>query len=246
MLINEQDRSLSIGGSDIPKIMGTSKFGNAWDLFKEKVLGERKEVCNAYVEVGNIIEPKIQELFKIENVDDVEYRKNVDVGLPYVCHIDGIINREEKHMAEIKCSSGTLKSVLKQYEWQIRFYMYVADFDKCTLYNMRRTKESYIKKVIDDIHKSFGLSNFNALSLSNYQCKDLVLRDVHEELDSYMPTKSEVKSEEVVRDFVKEEFMLKKVKKFNDFVEEWQSDPFANYENIENFERRFKEVFEIK
>lgn len=246
MLINEQNRSLSIGGSDVPKIMGTSKFGNAWDLFKEKALGEKEEVCNAYVEVGNIMEPKIQELFNIENVDEIEYRKENEVGLPYVCHIDGIIDREDKHMAEIKCSSAEMKDVKKQYEWQIRFYMYVAGFDQCTLYNMQRTKHSYVKGVIDDIHKSYGLKPFNALSLAKYDCKDLVLRDVREVLDDYTPTKSEIKKTTIKYDEKKEKLMLEKVELFNNFMEEWQSDPFTNKDNLKVFETRFKEAFKIK
>lgn len=245
MLIDHNaDRRLSLGGSDIPKIMGTSKFGNAWDLLQEKLFGEKKEVCNAYVEVGNIFEPKIQEVMNIENVDEIEYTKDVEKGLPFKAHIDGIVDREKKHMAEIKVSAYDIKEIKKQYEWQIRFYMHVAGFDKCTLYLYQREKGGDVKEKIDNIHKSYGIKPYNALTLAEYACKDLVLRDVHEAFDDYEVTKKDVQKSVISYNENKEKKMLEQIELFNSFVDEWQSNVFGI--DINDFEYRFKKAFKIK
>lgn len=57
-----QDRDKYIGGSDIPAILGLSKFTTRWQLLLEKAgLEERTFTGNRYTEYGHIIEPQIRE-----------------------------------------------------------------------------------------------------------------------------------------------------------------------------------------
>lgn len=57
-----QDRDKYIGGSDIPAILGISKFTTRWQLLLEKAgLEERTFAGNRYTEYGHIIEPQIRE-----------------------------------------------------------------------------------------------------------------------------------------------------------------------------------------
>lgn len=56
------DRDKYIGGSDIPAILGISKFTTRWQLLLEKAgLEERPFAGNRFTEYGHIIEPKIRE-----------------------------------------------------------------------------------------------------------------------------------------------------------------------------------------
>lgn len=56
------DRDKYIGGSDIPAILGISKFTSRWQLLLEKAgLEERPFSGNRYTEYGHIIEPQIRD-----------------------------------------------------------------------------------------------------------------------------------------------------------------------------------------
>lgn len=55
------DRNKYIGGSDIPIIMGISKFKKRFDLLLEKAeLKENDFTGNAYTEYGNVMEEKLE------------------------------------------------------------------------------------------------------------------------------------------------------------------------------------------
>ena len=57
-----QDRDKYIGGSDIPAILGISKFCTRWQLLLEKAgLESRPFSGNKFTEYGHIIEPQIRE-----------------------------------------------------------------------------------------------------------------------------------------------------------------------------------------
>ena len=58
-----------IGGSDVPIIMGASKFNKPWNLLLEKALISKKEFGGSvYTEIGNIMEPRIQNAMNLINV----------------------------------------------------------------------------------------------------------------------------------------------------------------------------------
>ena len=57
-----EDRDKYIGGSDIPAILGISKFTSRWQLLLQKAgLEDRSFAGNRFTEYGHIIEPQIRE-----------------------------------------------------------------------------------------------------------------------------------------------------------------------------------------
>lgn len=71
-----QDRDKYIGGSDIPAILGISKFTTRWQLLLEKAgLEERPFGGNKFTEYGHIIEPQIREHINLQyNTSFVPHR----------------------------------------------------------------------------------------------------------------------------------------------------------------------------
>ena len=99
----KQDRALWIGGSDIPAIMGLSKFRTRWQVLREKAWLETSDFeGNAYTEYGNIMEPKIREYvnhaFKRNFYEAVKYTDDCRF------HLDGW-DEEFKEVLEIKTTS---------------------------------------------------------------------------------------------------------------------------------------------
>lgn len=147
MAINENmemNRSRYIGGSDIPRLLGESKFGKPKDLLFEKFMGQREVFDNIYVKMGNYFEPRIQEYFDVINVDDKEWTLDkidgVDLMLPIKCHVDGL-HRETGQLIEIKNSKSGKEDLIKEYFYQVQTYMWVLDLQECTLINLRRQGE---------------------------------------------------------------------------------------------------------
>ncbi len=141
MLTPEQleNRSEYIGGSDVAIIMGASPFKTPWQLLLEKArINPNNFKGNKYTEVGNVLEPKIQNALDIKNVDEITYEKQY-FEVPFAGHIDGL-SQDEKLLYEIKVSSGNMEKVLKTYEYQIRTYMYLTELDQAALVLLQREK----------------------------------------------------------------------------------------------------------
>lgn len=142
MLTEEQlkNRTEYIGGSDVAIIMGTSPFKTPWQLLLEKArIVPNRFKGNKYTEVGNVLEPKIQEALSIKNVDEITYEKQY-FEVPFAGHIDGL-SQTEDILYEIKVSSGDLNKVLKTYEYQIRTYMFLTDLNQAELVLLQRSKD---------------------------------------------------------------------------------------------------------
>ncbi len=139
MLTKEQleNRSEYIGGSDVAIIMGASPFKTPWELLLEKArIVPNNFKGNKYTEVGNVLEPKIQEALAIKNVDEITYEKQYH-EVPFAGHIDGL-SQAEDILYEIKVSSGNMEKVLQTYEYQIRTYMYLTDLNQARLVLLQR------------------------------------------------------------------------------------------------------------
>ncbi len=142
MLTKEQlaNRSEYIGGSDVAIIMGTSPFKTPWQLLLEKArITENRFRGNKYTEVGNVLEPKIQDVLSIKNVDERTYEKTY-FEVPFAGHIDGL-NEQEDVLYEIKVSSGDMQKTIKTYEYQIRTYMYLTDINNARIVLLQRDKD---------------------------------------------------------------------------------------------------------
>ena len=116
-----QDRDKYIGGSDIPAILGLSKFTTRWQLLLEKAgLEERTFAGNRYTEYGHIIEPQIRDFINLTyNTNFVPNRViNGDLRL----HTDGF---NGECVLEIKSTSDIHSTVdgYKVYLVQLVKYM---------------------------------------------------------------------------------------------------------------------------
>lgn len=118
------NRDKYIGGSDIPAIMGISKFKSRNALLKEKagiIINEFKG--SIFTDYGNTMEPKVRKHIssemETEFVEDCLIFEDHSVR----CNVDGI---NDTHILEIK-TTGKLKGNIREYEdylVQLLFYMH--------------------------------------------------------------------------------------------------------------------------
>lgn len=116
-----QDRDKYIGGSDIPAILGLSKFTTRWQLLLEKAgLEERTFAGNRFTEYGHIIEPQIRE--HINLTYNTNYVPNRVINGDLRCHSDGF---NGECVLEIKSTSDIHSTVdgYKVYLVQLVKYM---------------------------------------------------------------------------------------------------------------------------
>jgi hypothetical protein len=111
-----QDRDKYIGGSDIPAILGISKFTTRWQLLQEKAgLEERPFSGNRYTEYGHIIEPQIRE--HINKVYNTTFIPNRVINGDFRYHSDGFNGErvlEVKSTSDIHPNAGDYKVYLVQ------------------------------------------------------------------------------------------------------------------------------------
>jgi hypothetical protein len=111
-----QDRDKYIGGSDIPAILGISKFTTRWQLLLEKAgLEERTFSGNRYTEYGHIIEPQIRE--HINFVYNTNFVPNRVINGDLRLHTDGFNGQcvlEIKSTSDIHSTVDGYKSYLVQ------------------------------------------------------------------------------------------------------------------------------------
>ena len=98
-----QERWKYIGGSDIPAIMGISRFKTRWQLLQEKAqIIEPDFKGNAYTEYGNTMEPKIREFVNSAYVRN--FVEGMDIFVDLRFHYDGI-DKQHMEILEIKTTS---------------------------------------------------------------------------------------------------------------------------------------------
>ena len=116
-----QDRDKYIGGSDIPVILGLSKFKTRWQLLLEKAgLEERTFAGNRYTEYGHIIEPQIRDFINLTY--NTNFVPNRVINGDLRCHSDGF---NGECVLEIKSTSDIYSTVdgYKVYLVQLVKYM---------------------------------------------------------------------------------------------------------------------------
>lgn len=102
-----QDRDKYIGGSDIPAILGISKFTTRWQLLLEKAgLAERPFTGNRYTEYGHIIEPQVREYINLVYNTNFVPNRVINGDIRY--HSDGF---NGKAVLEVKSTSETYSTV---------------------------------------------------------------------------------------------------------------------------------------
>lgn len=137
-----EDRNLYIGGSDIPAILGISRFTTRWELLQYKAgIKENTFTGNIYTEYGNTMEPKIRDW--VNETWDCHFEETKIVMddsevLPTRYHADGD-DTEEGELLEIKTTSRIARkfdAVSKDIPWdEYQFEFYKAYYSQL-LYGM--------------------------------------------------------------------------------------------------------------
>lgn len=101
------DRDKYIGGSDIPAILGISKFTTRWQLLLEKSgLEERNFSGNRYTEYGHIIEPQIRDYINLVYKKNFVPNRVINGDIRY--HADGF---DGECVLEVKSTSEIYSTV---------------------------------------------------------------------------------------------------------------------------------------
>lgn len=132
------DRNKYIGGSDIPVIMGISKFKTRYELLMEKAnLRQDEFEGNEYTEYGNIMEPKIRQF--VSEYKDTNFVEDKLVKDDIRCHVDGY---DGTTILEIKTTSVIYDNVkdYQVYLVQLLFYMmnYGVEYGLLAVYERPR------------------------------------------------------------------------------------------------------------
>lgn len=102
-----QDRDKYIGGSDIPAILGISKFTTRWQLLLEKAgLEQRPFSGNRYTEYGHIIEPQIRDYINLTYNTNFVPNRVINGDIRY--HSDGF---NGECVLEVKSTSDIYSTV---------------------------------------------------------------------------------------------------------------------------------------
>ena len=123
-----QDRDKYIGGSDIPAILGISKFTTRWQLLLEKAgIAKRDFSGNRYTEYGHVIEPQIRDHINLVYNTNFYPNRVIDDDIRY--HSDGF---DGECVLEVKSTSDIYSSAdnYKVYLVQLLFGMYMNDVEK--------------------------------------------------------------------------------------------------------------------
>lgn len=213
MLLDEQkqNRHNYIGGSDVPIILGASKFKQPWDLLLEKTLiKESKFGGSIYSELGNILEPRIQKGLKLVNVDEITYSREYQ-QVPFECHIDGL-NQALDEIQEIKVANQTMEQCYESYHWQVRTYMYVLGLNQANLILLRR--DGKLKEIVSDIIREYDLGFLHDFSNLDQTDVTMAVGDLNNRINQLKLYPSMFKVTKIRRDEVMEDYFLEKVKLF--------------------------------
>ncbi len=165
----KNNRRKYIGGSDIPTLMGYSKFNSYDKLLNSYITGEFDFSSNEYTEYGNLMEDKIRNYvngFLGLNCKPA-YRIKKDKKIR--CNTDGY-DRENKVIMEIKTNNGKHSNTF-DYELQMQLYMWAFNVKKGYLVQYERPKEFYTGTLFElhNTPKYFDLT-FNP---SNIKIKEI-------------------------------------------------------------------------
>lgn len=262
----EFEREKNVGGSDIPSLVGVSKFNTPVDVLYSKLSQEtckrldiekKTFVGNIYTEVGNIFEPKIQECLGL-GYDQERYFGEID-GFGMRVHIDGAIDihKENIGLHEIKVVSyvgksnkpyemhktNTKNKVLETYMPQIQFQMLLTNQKENTLTILPRNNK--VKNKLASIRKEYGLSPLQDKGEFNDEILWKTVTDrLQSEFKDYEVTKEELILVKVKRDEKTIESIMQHIKvlvRYINKLEECECQ-FEALSLVQDFEREIREL----
>lgn len=122
-----KDRDKYIGGSEIPALIGVSKYKTQFDLALEKTgINPSEFQGNEYTEYGNVMEPQIRAYINGINGTFFKPDTRIDKKRGIRSNTDGY-DAENKVILEIKTHGKSLDT--KPYIAQMQLYMYQFDVE---------------------------------------------------------------------------------------------------------------------
>lgn len=116
-----ENRNIYVGGSDMPVILGISKYKTQYELAREKIGIEKREfINNPYILFGNKLEPKIREYINAVNGTNFIVDTYIDEEKAIRSNVDGI-DKEHNILLEIKTHGKNYDQ--RVYEVQMQLYM---------------------------------------------------------------------------------------------------------------------------
>lgn len=116
-----ENRNIYVGGSDMPVILGISKYKTQYELAREKTGIEKREfINNPYILFGNKLEPKIREYINAVNGTSFIVDTYIDEERAIRSNVDGI-DKEHNILLEIKTHGKNYDQ--RVYEVQMQLYM---------------------------------------------------------------------------------------------------------------------------
>ncbi|MCI1819859.1 MAG: YqaJ viral recombinase family protein [Carnobacterium maltaromaticum] len=116
-----ENRNVFVGGSDIPAILGISKYKTQFELAKEKAgISTAEFQSNPYIQYGNKMEPAIREYINTMNSLNFQPETFIDKNNGIRSNVDGF-DKETGLLLEIKTHGAT--PTIKVYEAQMQLYM---------------------------------------------------------------------------------------------------------------------------
>ncbi|MCO5519389.1 YqaJ viral recombinase family protein [Enterococcus faecalis] len=117
-----EKRTQYVGGSDVPAILGLSKYKTQYELAREKAgIVQPEFISNPYIQFGNKMEPQIREYINTVNSLNFITETFIDKENMIRSNVDGI-DLENKILLEIKTHGANPTE--KVYEAQMQLYFH--------------------------------------------------------------------------------------------------------------------------
>lgn len=124
-------RNKYVGGSDVPVILGLSKFTTQYELALNKLDIVKSDFFgNEYTQFGNAMEPQIREYINLTTDYHFVETTSTDNDKSIRSNTDGV-DHDKKMLLEIKTHGKT--PTYQIYNAQMQMYMYQNDLDKGVL-----------------------------------------------------------------------------------------------------------------
>lgn len=134
-----EKREQYVGGSDVPVILGLSKYKTQYELAKEKAgIIKAEQISNPYIQFGNRMEPVIREYINTMNSLKFTPATFLDSDDFIRSNVDGY-DDENKIVLEIKTHGANPTE--KVYEAQMQLYFYQSGCNYGWLAMYRRPKD---------------------------------------------------------------------------------------------------------
>lgn len=163
-----EKRTQYVGGSDVPVILGLSKYKTQFELAKEKAgIVQPDKSSNPYIQFGNKMEPLIRDYINTKNSLNFHPDTFINKDDMIRSNVDGI-DLENKMLLEIKTHGANPTE--RVYEAQMQLYFHQTDCDYGWLAMYHRPKnfdlefdrknlvikeierdQGYIEKILDSI-----------------------------------------------------------------------------------------------